>query len=96
MLIMLILGAQVLGKSETQRHAEDEQVVAVYDEVARSLLPAAKKAIEVIREDMSKVNIWDAIIPTVFFSSFVAHISGIVVDLENMDLLDISLIFWRV
>ena len=95
MLIMLILGAQVLGKSETQRHAE-EQVVAVYDEIARSLLLAAKKAIEVIREDTSKFNFWDATIPTVFFSSFVAHISGIVVDLENMDLLDISLIFWRV
>ena len=96
MLIMLVLEVQVLGKSETQKPAEEEQVAAVYDEVARSILPAAMKATEVIMEDTSMANFWDALIPTVFFSSFVAHTSGIVVDLESIDLLDLSLIFWRV
>jgi len=96
MFIMLILGAQVLGESESQRSTEEEQVIAAYNEVARSILPAAKNAHDVIREDLSKFNFWDALIPTVFFSSFVAHTSGIVVDLESIDLLDLSLIFWRV
>ena len=96
MFIMLILGAQVLRESESQRSTEEEQVIAAYNEVARSILPAAKNAHDVIREDLSKFTFWDALIPTVFFSSFVAHTSGIVVDLESIDLLDLSLIFWRV
>jgi len=95
LLITLVLGSHSLGRPETKKFPEEE-VVAKYNEVARSILPAAKKAHDVIREDLSKINFWDGIIPTVFFSSFVAHISGIAVDLENMDLLDISLMFWRV
>jgi len=85
MLILLVLGAQVLVKSDTQRPTEEEQVVAAYNEVARSILPAAKKAQDVIREDASRVNFWDATIPTVFFGSL--HISGIVMA-QYMDLLD--------
>jgi len=84
MLIMLVLGSQVLGRSDTQRLTEEEQVVAAYNEVTRSILPAAKKAQDVIREDTSKVNFWDAIIPTVFFGSFAMHMSGIVME-DNMD-----------
>jgi len=94
--MMLLLGVQGLARSETQRFKEEEQVVASYNELARSILPAAEKARDVIREDTSKVNLWDTLIPTAFFGSFVVHISGIVVDLESMNLLDISLIFWRV
>jgi len=93
-LIMLILGAQVLGKSESQRLTEEEQVVTAYNEIARSILPVAKKAQDVIRDDASKINFWDSLLPTVFFGSFVTHISGIVMA-EDIDLLDISLIFWR-
>ena len=93
MLITLVLGSHSLGRPETKKFPEEE-VVARYNEVAGSILPAAKKAHDVIREDLTKI--WDGIIPTVFFSSFVAHISGIAMDLENMDLLDISLTFWRV
>jgi len=81
--ILLVLGAQVLVKSDTQRPTE-EQVVAAYNEVERSILPAAKKARDVVREDLSKVNFWDATIPTVFFGSFAMHMSGIVME-ENMD-----------
>jgi len=92
--MMLILGLQVLAKSETQRFKEEEQVVASYNELARSILPAAKKALGVIREDTSKVNLWDATLPTVFFASFAMHISGIVMS-QNMDILDLGLIFWR-
>jgi len=94
MLIMLILGAQVLGKAETQRFTEEEQVTAAYNEVAMSILPAAKHAHDVIREDISKFNFWDSLLPTVFFGSFVTHISGIVMS-QNIDILDLSLIFWR-
>jgi len=82
--ILLVLGAQVLVKSDTQRPTEEEQVVAAYNEVARSILPATKKAIDVIREDTTKVNFWDATIPTVFYGSL--HISGIVMA-ENMILI---------
>jgi len=93
LLITLVLGSHGLGRPETKRFPEEE-VAARYNEVARSILPAAKKARDVIREDLSKVNIWDGIIPTVFFSSFVAHISGIVMA-QNLDIVDLSLIFWR-
>ena len=94
MLIMLILGAQVFGKAETQRFTEEEQVTAAYYEVAMSILPAAKHAHDVIGEDISKFNFWDSLLPTVFFGSFVTHISGIVMS-QNIDILDLSLIFWR-
>jgi len=87
LLITLVLGVQVLGRSDTQRLTEDEQVVARFNQVARSILPAAKKAHDVIREDTSKVNFWDATIPTAFFSSFAMHISGIVMA-QNMDLIN--------
>jgi len=94
MLNMLILGAQILGKAETQRFTEEEQVIAAYNEVAMSILPAAKHAHDVIREDISKFNFWDSLLPTIFFGSFVTHISGIVMS-QNIDILDLSLIFWR-
>jgi len=94
LLITLVLGAQVLGRSDTPRLTEEDQVVAAYNDVARSILPAAKKAQDVIVEDTSKVNLWDAILPTVFFSSFAMHISGIVMA-QNLDFIDISMIFWR-
>ena len=89
MLIMLILGAQVLGKAETQRFTEEEQVTAAYNEVAMSILPAAKHAHDVIREDISKFNFWDSLLPTVFFGSFVTHISGIVMA-QNLELIDLN------
>ena len=41
----------------TQRVSEE--VVAAYNEVARSIFPAAKRAHDVIREDTSKVNFWE-------------------------------------
>jgi len=94
LLITLVLGVQVLGRSDTQSLTEEEQVVARYNEVARSILPTTKKAIDVIREDTTKVNFWDATIPIVFFGSFALHISGIVMA-QNFDIIDISLIFWR-
>ena len=94
MLITLVLGVQVLGRSDTQSLTEEEQVVARYNEVARSILPTTKKAIDVIGEDTTKVNFWDATIPIVLFGSFALHISGIVMA-QNFDIIDLSLIFWR-
>ena len=72
-----------------ETHRRRTQVVAAYNEVARSILPAAKKTQDVIREDASKVNFWDATIPTVFFGSFAMHISGIIMA-QNMDLIDLK------
>jgi len=94
MLTMLVLSSLSVGGSETKRSREEEKVVTAYNEAARSIIPAAKKALDIIRADISKVNYWDSLLPTVFFGSFALHISGIVMA-QNLDIIDISLIFWR-
>jgi len=94
LLTMLVLSSQSVGGSEMKRSREEEKVVTAYNEAARSIIPAAKKALDIIRADISKVNYWDSLLPTVFFGSFALHISGIVMA-QDLDIIDISLIFWR-
>jgi len=68
-----------------------EVLVERYEEVWKSIMPAVKRARQVIEEDTSDINFRDAIIRLFFFLSFLFELLGFVTDLNR----SLSTIFWR-
>ena len=62
-----------------------DELVAKYEEVSKSIMPAVMKARQVIREDSEDLNLRDSFIPTVFFIGFLFDIVGTTTD-EDLDL----------
>jgi len=71
-----------------------EELVARYEEVSESLMPAVRRARQVIEEDVSGLNFRDATIRTFFFVSFLLEFLGFA---TNVQVVSHSLpnIFWR-
>ena len=68
-----------------------EVLVERFEEVWKSIMPAVKRARQVIEEDTSDINFRDAIIRLFFFLSFLFELLGFVTDLNR----SLSTIFWR-
>jgi len=68
-----------------------EVLVERYEEASKSLVPAVKRARQVIREDTSDINLRDATIRTIFLLSFLCEVLGFALDLNR----SLSTIFWK-
>jgi len=68
-----------------------EVLVERYEEASKSLVPAVKRARQVIREDTSDINLRDATIHTIFLLSFLCEVLGFALDLNR----SLSTIFWK-
>ena len=68
-----------------------EELVTKYEEVSGSIMPAVKRARQVIEEDTTDINFRDATIRTFFFVSFLLELLGFATDLDR----SLSTIFWR-
>jgi len=68
-----------------------EVLVERYEEASKSLVPAVKRARQVIREDTSDINLRDATIRTIFLLSFLCEVLGFALDLNRT----LSTIFWK-
>ena len=72
-----------------------EELVAKYEEVSDLIMPAVRKARQVIREDSEDLNLRDSFIPFVFFVGFLFDTVGITTG-EHEDLKNsLPTIFWR-
>ena len=72
-----------------------QELVAKYQEVSESIMPAVSRARQVIEGDTSDINFRDSTIRTVFFVSFLHELLGFATEL-HLDLnRSLSTTFWR-
>jgi len=72
-----------------------QELVARYQEVSESIMPAVSRARQVIEGDTSDINFRDSTIRTVFFVSFLYELLGFATEL-HLDLdRSLSTTFWR-